>query len=284
MAEVTSQQDSGRTVPQHRPRGRRALLQKHRWLTYLLPLLVFMLFGGLEPGPPQASPDPGAAPPHSQTAPDGSRDKGLLPSIPYRYYPLVYTAKIVLTLAAILFVLPGYAEFPLRAGPLAVAVGVLGVGVWVGLCKLGLEQRLLAPMGLSWLVDFGARSAFNPLEQLRDHPAWAWGFLAIRFLGLVAVVAVIEEFFLRGFLMRFVMRHHWWEVPFGEVNAAAVAVGTVVPMAMHPGELLAAAAWFLMVTWLMVKTRNIWDCVVAHAVTNLLLGVYVVITGEWQLM
>jgi membrane protease YdiL (CAAX protease family) len=39
-----------------------------------------------------------------------------------------------------------------------------------------------------------------------------------------------------------------------------------------------------MVTWLMVKTRNIWDCVVAHAVTNLLLGVYVVATGQWQLM
>jgi membrane protease YdiL (CAAX protease family) len=53
---------------------------------------------------------------------------------------------------------------------------------------------------------------------------------------------------------------------------------------MHPGELLAAAVWFSMVTWLMVKTRNIWDCVVAHAVTNLLLGVYVVATGQWQLM
>jgi hypothetical protein len=34
----------------------------------------------------------------------------------------------------------------------------------------------------------------------------------------------------------------------------------------------------------MVKTRNIWDCVVAHAVTNLLLGVYVVHWGRWHLM
>ena len=53
---------------------------------------------------------------------------------------------------------------------------------------------------------------------------------------------------------------------------------------MHPGELLAAFVWFSMVTWLMVRTRNIWDCVVAHAVTNLLLGIYVVTTGNWQLM
>jgi membrane protease YdiL (CAAX protease family) len=39
-----------------------------------------------------------------------------------------------------------------------------------------------------------------------------------------------------------------------------------------------------MVTWLMVRTRNIWDCVVAHALTNLILGIYVVTTGTWRLM
>ncbi len=88
---------------------------------------------------------------------------------------------------------------------------------------------------------------------------------------------VIEEFFLRGFLMRLVVDQDWWKVPFGKVNAAAVAVSIVVPVLTHqPGEFLAAAAWFGMVTWLMVRTRNPWDCVLAHAVTNLLLGIYVV--------
>ncbi len=61
-------------------------------------------------------------------------------------------------------------------------------------------------------------------------------------------------------------------------------VGTVFPMLIHPAELLAAAVWFSMVTWLMVRTRNVWDCVAAHAVTNLLLGVYVVTSGEWRFM
>jgi hypothetical protein len=49
------------------------------------------------------------------------------------------------------------------------------------------------------------------------------------------------------------------------------------------GEIFAAAAWFSLVTWLMIRTRNIWDCVAAHAVTNFLLGVYVVTQGQWQL-
>jgi len=53
---------------------------------------------------------------------------------------------------------------------------------------------------------------------------------------------------------------------------------------LHPAEMVAAAVWFSLVTWLMLRTRNIWDCVAAHAVTNLLLGIYVVTTGEWQFM
>jgi CAAX prenyl protease-like protein len=97
-------------------------------------------------------------------------------------------------------------------------------------------------------------------------------------------VPVIEEFFLRGFLMRFVVHEKWWQVPFGAVTRTALIVGTAVPMLMHPGELFAAFVWFSLVSWLMVHTRNIWDCVVAHGVTNFLLGVYVVMFDQWQLM
>ena len=188
-------------------------------------------------------------------------------------------------MAAILFVLPGLGGFPFRVSPLSVVVGVVGVVIWVGLCQLGLEQKLLAPVGLDGLLGLGARSAFNPFEHLQDYPAaCAWAFLAVRFFGLAVVIAVAEELFLRGFVMRFVMQANWWEVPFGRVSATAVLAGTVVPMLMHPAELLAAAVWFSLVTWLMVRTKNLWDCVAAHAVTNLLLGIYVVFSGQWHLM
>ena len=256
--------------PPRRPAGRgwrRALLERHRWVTFVLPLAVFMLVGALEPKPPES----------------GVADGWL--AIPYGYYPIVYTAKIALTVAAILFVLPGLGGFPFRVSPPAVLVGAVGVVIWVGLCSLGLEQKLLARVGLDGLLGLGTRSAFNPFDELRDYPAaCAWAFLAVRLFGLAVVIAVAEELFLRGFVMRFVMRANWWEVEFGKVNATAVVVGTLVPMLMHPAELLAAAVWFSLVTWLMVRTKNLWDCVVAHAVTNLLLGIYVVFSGQWQLM
>ena len=130
----------------------------------------------------------------------------------------------------------------------------------------------------------GQRSAFNPLQELADNPVWAYGFLLIRFTGLAVIVPVIEEFFWRGFLMRFLVAERWWQVPFGTVNRVAIVAGTLGPTLMHPAELLAALVWFSMITWLMVRTRNIWNCVVAHAVTNFLLGVYVVISGHWELM
>lgn len=248
------------------------------WLTFLLPFFVYMIVGSLEPSPPKYA-----------EGQDGTRIRiaaeGLTArlGIEYEHYPIIYTAKIALTVAAMLFVLPGYREFPFRISGLALLVGVVGVVLWIALCELRLEPRLLGPLGLGWLVGAGERPAFNPLEVLAEMPTWARIFLGIRFLGLAIVVPVIEEFFLRGFLMRFAVDEKWWQVPFGTVNRLAVVLGTAVPMLMHPGELLAAAVWFSMVTWLMVRTRNIWDCVAAHAVTNFLLGVYVVTQGAWEL-
>ena len=155
-------------------------------------------------------------------------------AIPYRAYSLVYTAKIALTLAAMALVLPGYRQFPRPPGLLALLVGGVGVLVWVGLWHL--SNRLGLTQLLDHLPGYGQRPEFNPLEQLAADQGYtvpaAWAFLAIRFFGLVLVVPVIEEFFLRGFLMRLVVDEDWWKVPFGKVNAAAVAVSIVVPVLM----------------------------------------------------
>ena len=245
------------------------MLDKHRWAAPVLPLLVYMAVGSLEPSPGK----PGAA------------AIGL--ALPYAAYPLLYTLKIGLTLAAIALVWRGYPPLPRRPSAWAMLLGALGVVVWIGLWKLQLDRKILQALGLgrlaNYFLELGARPAFNPLEQLADWPGWARAFLAARFLGLVAVVPVIEEMFLRGFLMRFVMAPDWWNVPVGKVNAAAVAVSVLLPAMTHPAEILPAMVWFGMITWLMVRTRSLWDCVAAHAVTNLLLGIYVVTTGQWTL-
>ncbi|MFZ1933120.1 MAG: CAAX prenyl protease-related protein [Thermoguttaceae bacterium] len=243
---------------------RAALLERQPWLTFLLPFLVYIVAGALEPSP-------GDSVAHFA-----------------RWYPVMYAVKITLTLAAVAFVWPAYRQFPLRVSLLAILVGVIGGVLWIVLCLPRLEQTYVLPLlkhvGLGGLI--GDRPGFNPFDPSYNLPTvWASVFLAIRFFGLAAVVPLIEEFFLRGFVMRFVMERDWWKVPFGTASRLAIVVGTVVPMLYHP-ELLAAAVWFSLITWLMLRTRNIWDCVVAHAITNLILGIYVVMMGgqAWQLL
>jgi CAAX prenyl protease-like protein len=237
-------------------------------MLYLVPFFTFMLAGALEPSPDKV----------------GGEAIGL--SIPYSAYPWVYAVKIALTLAAVAFVWPGYRAFPFRLSPLAAVLGIVGGPLWIGIALLehAHVHPLLEQMGAGGLVGAGARAAFNPFEQLPDQPAAAWAFLAARFFGLAAVVPLIEEFFLRGFVMRFFMDREWWNIPFGKTDRLALILGTAVPMLMHPGELVAAFVWFSMITWLMLRTRNIWDCVLAHALTNLILGIYVVTTNTWRLM
>lgn len=247
--------------------------RENPWSVCLLPMAVFMLVGSLEPTPPAGA---------GEAASTSWLDLG----IEYRHYPIVYAVKIALAVAAMALVWPGYRQYRGQVSWLGAMVGMLGAAAWIGLatCQRGWMPGLAERTGIGWLKSLGQRSAFNPFEEICCSPALAYGFLAVRLFGLALVVPIIEEFFLRGFVMRFVMRERWWEVPLGDVTLAAAVAGTLVPVLMHPQEAVAALVWFSAVTWLIVRTRSIWDCVLAHAVTNLLLGVYVIASGQWWLL
>ncbi len=283
---------SSSVVPAWFRRGR-----TNPWLVFLLPFVVYMLVGCLEPSAPV----------------EGVKSASWLDlGIEYRHYPLVYSLKILLTVATMAYVFPGYrqiscrtsvgaqhqpealakenAESPsltLRASvvrwvALSIGLGVAGAAAWIA---LAIGQRDVQEH-FGWSIGLDARSAFNPLdERLIPSRAWAYGFLAIRFAGLALIVPLIEELFLRGFVMRFVMAADWWKVRIGSANRLAIVAATVIPLLTHPfSEAVAVAVWFSAITWLLLRTRNLWSCVAAHATTNLLLGIYVVATGTWWLM
>ena len=93
---------------------RKALLARHPWLLFVLPFAVYMLVGSLEPTPPK--PDAVA----------GEQATASSLGIRFEHYPLIYTTKIALTIAAMWFVAPGYG-FRFRISPIAVVVGAVGV-------------------------------------------------------------------------------------------------------------------------------------------------------------
>jgi membrane protease YdiL (CAAX protease family) len=251
-----------------------------RWLdaenpwTYILPMAVYMLLSSFEP----AAPDPG------QPAEPG------VFGLTYDHYPAIYAFKLVVTAVVLWMCRAAWGQWRFKVSPLAIVVGVVGVVLWIACSEVRLESRLVEAvggpespaMGILGLLGLGAeRPAFNPLERI-ESPAVRYAFLAVRFLGLALLVPIFEELMLRGWLMRTVISPNLWRVPFGRVTLASVVVGTAFPMLYHP-EKLASLVWFSLVTWLMVRTKNYWDCVAAHSVTNLLLGLYVLWFSQWHL-
>ncbi|MBJ44819.1 MAG: CAAX prenyl protease-related protein [Planctomycetaceae bacterium] len=118
-------------------------------------------------------------------------------------------------------------------------------------------------------------------------PYWSqekvWKFVGLRFFGLVLVVPIIEEFFVRGFLMRYVDDPDWDEIPLGQAKTWGWLSPTIYGVVAHLTEPVAALVWFSLVSFVYKKTGSIWDCVVVHAVTNLLLGIYIIKFEAWHL-
>ncbi|MCA9150031.1 MAG: CAAX prenyl protease-related protein [Planctomycetales bacterium] len=206
--------------------------------------------------------------------PDATFLLGLLP-LGKNSYPYTYVFNVAVTTAIVLLVGWGYFKVPFRVSIWSVIVGVVGIVVWVGLTEL---DRNFIHLGES--LSSG-REAFNPFVALKDEPSFLRKFLIFRFLGLVIIVPLIEEFFVRGFLIRYVDDPDWDEQPLAEAKQLGWLSPTIYGVVAHMTEPFAALAWFSMVTWMYKKTGSIWDCVIAHSITNLLLGIIVVKYGLW---
>lgn len=194
-------------------------------------------------------------------------------------YPAAFSVKILLVgLLCICCWKYWVRQFPLRVTgktALALALGVLCTALWVGLAAI--------PVSIPLLTE-GARAAFNPFAAESGlSTTLAWGFWTVRMIGLVLIIPLVEEVFLRGFLLRWIQGEEWMDLEVGKM--IPVAWGTLVFYAVvtHP-EIIAAIVWFTLVTLYVQKTRNLWDAVAFHIGTNAGLGVWVLLSGQWGLM
>jgi CAAX prenyl protease-like protein len=204
------------------------------------------------------------------------------PSSAARLYVLLTIVTLIGVCLVLSFCFRTYLRsFPFSVDARGIWVGVVGAVLWIGLCQWGLEATVWQSLTGSQ-VGLGGRSRFDPWTELASA-TWRGGFLAARFALLVAAVPLAEEVFLRGFLMRYVQSGEWQDVRLNQLGWPALFAGTLYGVLSHPSEALAAAAWFSLVSWLMIRSGKFWNCVAAHAVTNALLGVYIVAFGRWEL-
>lgn len=149
-------------------------------------------------------------------------------------------------------------------------------GVLTGLVVLGLW---ISPQ---WLLGAEPRTdGFDP-NVLAGSAALYWGSLVLRFVRLVVVVPLLEEIFWRGFLMRYLIKDDFTKVPFGTFSWLSFGGVTLMFGLAHFGpDFIPALITGAIYNLLAIKTRSLTCCVIAHAVTNLGLGIYIMQTGQW---
>lgn len=185
------------------------------------------------------------------------------------YY--LYPVK-VLTVGCLLYIskdhyheltLKDLANFPATLA--ACGIGLLVFALWIK---------------MDWTL--GAASVpqgFNPALLPGRNTRIAMTFF--RIAGAALVVPLMEELFWRSFLIRYIIDKNFENVRMGTFTWASFLI-TVVLFGLEHNYILAGIMAGVFFNLLLYRTRSLAQCVLAHAVANLALAIYVVFTGKWQ--
>lgn len=174
----------------------------------------------------------------------------------------------LLTGAAVLFAFRRhYSDLDWRVGWAGPVAGVSVFAIWSG-------WDLMHPS-----ASGGAVSA-----ALNSLPAWTrliW--ISCRILAPILPVPVAEELAFRGYLTRRLISENFSGVDFRTIGPVAILASSAAFGAMHgsrwPVGILAGVIYALALR----QRGRIGDAVAAHCITNGLLAVQVVATGQWDL-
>ncbi len=154
-----------------------------------------------------------------------------------------------------------------RGAGFATFIGIAALVIWI------------APQ--QWMGKPPRLTGFDP--AFFGAEGWPYHLnVALRFLRLVIIVPLVEEIFWRGFLLRYLIKEDFTQVPFGTYSAMSFAIVTLGFTLEHaPADWPAAALTGVLFNLVAYRTRSLSACVLTHAVTNALLGIFVLRTGQW---
>ena len=181
----------------------------------------------------------------------------------------IYALKTVIGAWLLWIVYPYVKEMRWKLSWEAVVVGVTVFAVWVGLDGY-------YPM----LADRN-EGGFDPNQTYGAGSALALTFIAVRILGSSLVVPMLEEVFYRSFLYRDIIKPDFIKIPLGRFEwKAFIFAGIVFGMGHYewlPGILCAFAY-----QGLVCRKDRLGDAISAHAITNFLLGLWVITRGAYH--
>jgi uncharacterized protein len=199
-----------------------------------------------------------------------------------RYW--VYLAKTVAGAGMIWVARPFIQEMRWKWSWEAVVVGVGVFAMWVGLDSFYPKlDELMVKFGLG-KAKSGVETAaltWNPHLAFGQGTGLAWFFILVRILGSALVVPPLEEVFFRSFLYRYLVNSDFLAVPLGLFHWTPFLLGSLLFGVEHNQWLAGILCGFAFQGLVCLKGR-LGDAIAAHAITNLLLGLWVVGRGAWQ--
>lgn len=152
-----------------------------------------------------------------------------------------------------------------------VAVFVMWVGLDTALGWIGLAYPKIKPTATGW----------NPHAQFGDGSALAWFFVVGRLAGSSLVVPPLEEVFFRSFVYRYIAKPDFLSVPLNSFAWMPFLVTSLIFGVEHREWLAGILCGFAYQGLVLWKNR-LGDAMTAHAITNFLLGLWIIWKGAWQ--
>ena len=180
----------------------------------------------------------------------------------------IYLAKTVIGLWLIWTIWSVVSEMRWSFSWAAVGVGIGVFGLWIGLD--GYYPKM-SSSGKAW----------NPFEHFGAESGWAWLFVAVRILGSSLIVPPLEEVFYRSFLYRYIANADFQTVALG-CSAWTPLMATSAVFGLAHFEWLPALLCGLAYQSLVIWKKRLGEAMTAHAVTNFLLGLWVIWKGAWH--
>lgn len=199
-----------------------------------------------------------------------------------RYW--VYFIKSVLMGGMIWAIRPFIEEMRWKLSWEAVVVGIGVFVMWVGID--GLYPRLDelgAKLGLMKAKTTAERAVevWNPHVQFGQGTTLAWFFIVMRIVASSLVVPPMEEMFFRSFFYRYMAKVDFLSVPLGMFAWMPFVVTSAV-FGFEHREWLAGIPCGFAYQGLVCRKGRLGDAITAHAITNLLLGLWVAWRGAWN--
>jgi uncharacterized protein len=186
---------------------------------------------------------------------------------------ILYPLRFAIVLAVILLVSRPVLQLRPKNPLASIVIGIVVFLIWVAPDQLFGYRHF-------WLFDnaiTGSASTSIPADM---HSSF-W-FLALRTLGSVALVPILEELFWRGWLMRWLINQDFEKVPLGKYAPGAFWIVAVLFASEHGPYWEVGLMAGVVYNWWMIRTKSLADCMLAHAVTNGVLAAYVMAGGHWQ--